>query len=76
MTSISIFLDSCDFATRVVLFQIFKEDGEWHLVTFLSKFLSSVKYNYKIYNKKILVIIYVLEEWHYFLEGFVILDRP
>lgn len=39
---------------------------------FSSKFLSSVKCNYKIHDKKILVIIWDFEEWQYFLQKVVI----
>jgi len=65
--------DSSDFATGGILFQVFQEDSKWHLVIFISKFLSPVEHNYKIYNKKILAIIYTLEEWHYFIKGAAIL---
>ena len=55
-------VDNSDFATRAILSQQSEVDGKWHLVVFFSKLLSSFKQNYKIYNKKILVIIYILEE--------------
>ena len=37
-----------------------------------SKLLSTIKYNYKIYNKEMLVVIQALEEWRYFLENMTI----
>jgi len=54
--------NSSDFATGTVLSQQSETDGKWHLVTFFSKSLFPVKWNYEIYDKKILVIIYVLEK--------------
>jgi len=61
--------DSSDFATEAVLSQQLTMDRKWHPVAFYSKFLSSVKWNYKIYNKEMLAIICTLEEWRHFLEG-------
>jgi len=37
-------------------------------MVFYSKSLSSMEQNYEIHNKKILAIIYALEEWRHFLE--------
>jgi len=37
-------------------------------MAFYSKSLFPVEQNYKIHDKKILAIIYTLEEWRYFLE--------
>lgn len=50
-------VDSSNYATETVLSQELKTDGKWHLVVFFSKSLSSIEYNYKIHDKKILVII-------------------
>ena len=44
-------------------------DGKWHPIAFYSKSLSSVEWNYEIYDKGILAIICMLEEWRHFLEG-------
>jgi len=55
--------DSSDFATGAVLSQQSTMNGKWHPVVFYSKSLSSVEWNYKIYDKKMLAIIRVLEEW-------------
>jgi len=38
-------------------------------MAFYSKSLSSVKRNYKIYDKEMLAIIHVLEKWRHFLKG-------
>lgn len=40
-------------------------------MAFYNNSLSPIEWNYKIYNKEILAIICVLEEWRYFLEGVV-----
>jgi len=61
--------DSLDFTTGAVLSQQLMTDGKWHPVTFYSKSLSSVEWNYEIHDKEMLAIIHVLEEWRHFLEG-------
>ena len=53
-------VDSLDFTTRAVLSQESRTDSKWHSVSFFSKSLSPIEYNYKIYNKKILAIICML----------------
>ena len=60
--------DSSDFTTGVVLSQQSVMDRKWHSVVFYSKSLSSVEWNYEIYDKGILVIIHRLEEWRHFLK--------
>ena len=61
--------DSSDFATGAVLSQQSPEDEKWHPVTFLSKSLSPVEWNYEIHDKEMLAIVQALEEWRHFLEG-------
>jgi RNase H-like domain found in reverse transcriptase len=61
--------DSSDFATGAVLSQVSPVDQKWHPVVFYSKSLSVVEQNYEIYNKEMLAIACVLEEWRHFLEG-------
>lgn len=61
--------DSLDFATGAVLSQQSKKDNKWYLVVFFKKSLYIVEYNYEIHNKEILAVIWVLEEWRYFLKG-------
>jgi len=56
-------VDSSDFATGAVLSQQSTTDRKWHPVAFYSKFLSSMEQNYEIYDKEMLAIIHVLEEW-------------
>src|ERR1700731_322320 len=41
--------------------------GEWHLVTFQSKTLGGHEVNYLTYNKELLVIVRVLQEWRHIL---------
>jgi len=41
----------------------------WHPVAFFSKSLDVHKRNYKIYNKKLLAVIWGLEEYRHHLEG-------
>ena len=36
---------------------------QWHPITFYSKIMASVKYNYKIYDKEILAVIQALGYW-------------
>jgi len=61
--------DSSDFATEAVLSQQSMVDRKWHPVAFYSKSLSSMEWNYEIYDKEMLAIIRALEEWRHFLEG-------
>jgi len=56
-------VDSSDFATGAVLSQQSTTDRKWHPVAFYSKSLSSMEQNYEIYDKEMLAIIRVLEEW-------------
>src|SRR5271155_790473 len=61
--------DGSDFATRAVLSQESPDDGKWHPVAFLSKYLSPVERNYEIHDKEMLSVVRALEEWRHFLEG-------
>jgi hypothetical protein len=61
--------DSSDFATDAILSQVAPANGKWHPVTFFSKSLSPVKWNYKIHDKEMLAIIRSLQEWRHFIEG-------
>jgi hypothetical protein len=61
--------DSSDFATGAVLSQQSLEDDKWHPVTYYSKSLNAVEWNYKIHDKEMLVVIWALEDWCHFLEG-------
>ena len=45
------------------------EAGHWHPYSYLSQSMTEAERNYDIYNKKLLAIVYALEEWCYYLEG-------
>ena len=45
------------------------EDEKWRPVAYISKLSNEAKRNYKIHNKKMLVIIQCLKAWRHFLEG-------
>jgi len=49
-------IDSFDYVNDEVLFQYDDEDV-LHSIVFYSKNMSSAEYNYKIYDKKLLIII-------------------
>ena len=61
-------VDALNYATREVLLMKYSNEL-WRPVTFISKFLSNTRRNYKIYNKEILIVVRCLEVWRYFLEG-------
>ena len=63
--------DSSDVATGAVLSQgtLLENGRKWHTITFFSKSLSPIEWNYKIHDKEILAIIHTLEEWPHYLEG-------
>ena len=61
-------VDILDYATEGVLSMEFK-DGKQRYVAFLSKSLNKTERNYKIYEKKMLVIIRKLENWRHMLEN-------
>jgi hypothetical protein len=42
-------------------------DGKWHPVTFISRVMSPAELNYNIYDKELLAIMYVLDEWRPYL---------
>ena len=50
-------VDSLDFAIEVVLSQQSKEDNKQYSIELFNQLLSIVKCNYKIHDKKILVVI-------------------
>jgi len=61
-------VNTSDYATKGVL-SIECEDGRWKPVAYLLKLLNTIKRNYEIHNKKMLVVIRELENWRYLLEG-------
>ncbi len=54
--------DSFNYVNDEVLFQYDDEDV-LHSIVFYSKNMSSAECNYKIYNKKLLIIIWAFEHW-------------
>ncbi len=46
-----------------------KQNGKWHPVAFMSKSLSAMECNYKIYDKELLAIMLALDEWCHYLMG-------
>jgi len=60
--------DASDFAIGAILSQKF-EDGKIHPVSFISKKLSDAEFNYDVYDKEMLAIVYSLEKWRQFLQG-------
>ena len=53
-------VDALNYATREVLLMKYSNEL-WRPVTFISKFLSNTRRNYKIYNKEILIVVRYLE---------------
>jgi len=60
-------VDTLDYPTGRALSMECK-DRKWRLVAFLSKSLNEMERNYKIHDKKMLVIIRGLENWRHLLE--------
>ncbi|SJL18925.1 uncharacterized protein ARMOST_22527 [Armillaria ostoyae] len=46
-----------------------QQDGRWRLVAFMSKVLTAMECNYKIYDKELLAIMLALSEWRHYLMG-------
>ncbi len=60
-------INSFNYVNDEVLFQYDDEDV-LHSIAFYSKNMSFAEYNYKIYNKKLLIIIQVFEHWWFKLK--------
>ena len=60
--------DILDYVSENILSQ-YNEEGVLHSVTYFSKKHNSTECNYEIYDKKLIIIICVFEEWHLKLEG-------
>jgi hypothetical protein len=60
--------DASDFAIAAILSLKF-EDGKLHPVSFISRKLSQAEFNYDIFDKKMLAIVFALRKWRYFLQG-------
>ncbi len=59
--------DASEGAIGTVLLQ--EQDGKWHPVAFLFKSLTVTEQNYEIYDKELLAIMLVLDEWRHYLMG-------
>ncbi len=55
-------IDSFNYVNDEVLFQ-YDDENVLHLIVFYSKNMSSAECNYKIYDKKLLIIIWAFEHW-------------
>jgi len=60
--------DASDFAIGAVLSQKF-EDVKIHLCPFLSRKLSPAEFNYDIFDKEMLAIVYALQNWRHYVLG-------
>ncbi len=54
--------DSFNYVNDKVLFQ-YDDEKVLHSIAFYSKNMSSAEYNYEIYNKKLLIIIWAFKHW-------------
>ena len=61
-------VDTLDYAIGGVLSMECK-DGRWRLVVYLLKLLNEMERNYKMHDKKMLVVIRELENWRHLLES-------
>ena len=61
-------VDTSDYTIGGVL-SIECKDKRWKLVAYLSKYLNKTQRNYKVHDKKILVVIEGLENWKYLIKG-------
>jgi hypothetical protein len=60
--------DTLDFAIGAVLSQKF-EDGKIHPCAFLSRNLSPAEFNYDVFDKEMLAIVYELQKWRHYVLG-------
>jgi len=55
--------DASDFVSAAVLSQ-YDDEGTLHPMVFFSKKHSPAECNYEIYDKELMAIVWVFEEWH------------
>ena len=60
--------DASDFAIGAVLSQKF-EDGKIHPCAFLSRKMSPAEFNYDVFDKEMLTIVYALQKWRDYALG-------
>ncbi len=63
-------INASNYVFKNILFQ-YNENEVLHSVTYFFKKHNSVKCNYKIYDKKLMIIVYAFEEWCSELEDFI-----
>ena len=56
-------IDASDGVISGILSQFHLNNELWHPVSFFSKIITALEYNYKIHNKEILIIIQSLQNW-------------
>ena len=56
------------YASGAVLTQL-DSNGDQHPAAFLSKTFNETKWNYEIYDRELLAIIWALEEWRHYIQG-------
>ena len=61
--------DASDYAITAIISQISPDDGNLHLIAFYSYGMKPAELNYKIYDKKLLVIFEAFQQWHNYLGG-------
>ena len=66
--SFQIKCDASKYASGAALTQQ-HNNGDRHLVAFLSKTFSEMEQNYEIYDRELLAIIRALEEWRHYIQG-------
>jgi len=59
--------DSSNYTIGAVLSQL--QEHKWHSIAYLSKALTEIQCNYKIYDKEMLAIMLTLKEWQHYLIG-------
>jgi len=60
--------NASDFAIAGILSQKF-EDGKLRPIDFVSRKLSPTEFNYDVYDKEMLAVVFTLKKWRYFLQG-------
>ena len=60
--------DTSKYMSGAVLTQL-DSNGDRHPCAFISKTFSPAERNYEIYNRKLLAIIWALEEWRHYIQG-------
>ena len=60
--------DASKYATGAVLTQL-DSNRDRHPIPFISKTFSIAEQNYEIYDRELLAIIRVLEEWQHYIQG-------